>query len=243
MTVRNLREPSAVFPVAASDLGVRSLAREMEAFAKNAFDPPAWPVDVPHGDGHTVLVLPGFLAGDWTTSRLRDFLRSLDYRVETADILFNAGPTRPLLNKLEAKFLELHIATGTKLSLVGVSLGGVLARDLARKFPDKVRSVVTLCSPIRMPVVTPLQPLAQALSPFHERSWVSERDAIAGKLSMPVTAIYTEQDGIVDWRQCLQDESQNAINVCVPGAHLTIGSNPEAQRIVARALVGELYRA
>ena len=243
MTVRNLREPSAVFPDATSDLGVRSLAREMEAFAMNALNPQAWPNDVVRGDGHSVLVLPGFLAGDWTTARLRDFLRSLDYHVETADILFNAGPTRPILKKLETKFIELHSASATKLSLVGVSLGGVLARDIARKFPDKVRSVVTLCSPIRMPVVTPLQPLAQAFSPIHERSWVSERDAIAGKLPMPVTAIYSEQDGIVDWRQCLQDESKDAINVRVTGAHLTIGSNPEAQRAVAHALAAKIETA
>ena len=97
---------------------------------------------------------------------------------------------------------------------------------------------MTLCSPIRFPVTTPLQPFAQALAPFHEESWVARRDEIAQPLSVPVTAIYTEEDGIVDWRQCLQDETDMAKNVRVSGAHTTVGSNPEAQTAIAFALAG-----
>jgi alpha/beta hydrolase fold len=230
-------EASAIFPHPESGLGLQSLAREMEAFAASAFRPPPPLSDtLPLGDGHAVFVLPGFLAGDWTTQRLRDVISQLGYRTEAPQILFNAGPTRQILARLNRKLLDLAESTGTAVSIVGVSLGGVLARQLALDNPQAVRCVVTLCSPIRYPVVTPLQPFAQALSPFHEPSWLERRSEIGGALPMPVTAIYTEDDGIIDWRQCLQDEAPGALNIRVDGAHTTIGSNPQAHDAVARAL-------
>jgi len=236
-----MREASARFPEPHSNLGLHSLAREMEAFAAMALRPQIHPVDdLPEGDGHTVLVLPGFLAGDWTTARLREVIAALGYRVVPPDIFFNAGPTKQMLAHLERKLTELVETTGAPISLVGVSLGGVLARQLALDNPKAVRCVVTLCSPIRYPVITPLQPFAQALTPFHEPSWLDRRNEIGGALPMPVTAIYSEEDGIVDWRQCLQDEAPGAINVRVTGAHTTIGSNREAHRAVARALAAAI---
>lgn len=230
-------DPAAKFPAKDSGLGLQSLAREMEALAAVALKPPPFPMEpLPRGNGRIVLVLPGFLAGDWTTARLREFLASLDYRVETAEILFNAGPTKSILARLDAKVASLVSESRGPIHLVGISLGGVLARHLALRNPSTVRNVVTLCSPIRFPVTTPLQPFAQALAPFHEAEWVARRDEISQTLTVPVTAIYAEEDGIVDWRQCLQDESDLAKNVRVSGAHTTVGSNPEAQAVVAKAL-------
>lgn len=232
-----MREASAIFPHPESGLGLQSLAREMEAFAASAFrPPPALAEDLPRGDGHAVLVLPGFLAGDWTTQRLRDVIAQLGYRAEAPEILFNAGPTRQILSRLNRKLLDLADSSGAQVSIVGISLGGVLARQLALDNVDAVRGVVTLCSPIRYPVVTPLQPFAHALTPFHEPSWLDRRGEIGSALPMPVTAIYSQDDGIIDWRQCLQDEAPGAANVRVTGAHTTVGSNPEAHAAVARAL-------
>lgn len=237
MTVRNVREPSAVFPDATSDLGVRSLAREMTAVATSALSPASpLPENLPRGDGHTVIVLPGLLSGDWTTTRLRDVIAQLNYRVETPEMLFNTGPTRQVLAKLETTLAESARASGARVSLVGVSLGGVLARQLALDNPAAIRCIVTLCSPIRYPVITPLQPLAHALSPFHDRAWLNRRGEIGGPLPVPSTAVYSKEDGIVDWGQCLQDDVPGAVNVCVGGPHMTIGSNPDAQRAVAHAL-------
>jgi pimeloyl-ACP methyl ester carboxylesterase len=215
----------------------------MEAFAANSLRPSPPVIDgLPHGDGHTVLVLPGFLAGDWTTARLREVISRLDYHVASPDILFNAGPTRQILAHLDRKMAELADAAGGPISLIGVSLGGVLARQMALDNPHCVRCVVTLCSPIRYPVITPLQPLAQALTPFHEKTWLDRRAQIGGPLPIPVTAIYSEDDGIVDWQQCLQDEAPGAVNVRVSGAHTTIGSNQEAHVAVARALAAKFER-
>lgn len=232
-----MQNPAAIFPAKHSALGIHSLAREMQAMAAVSLNPPPFPSDdFPRGRGRPVLVIPGFLAGDWTTARLRQFLRLLDYRVETADILFNAGPTRGIIAKLEKKLASLAARAGTPASLIGVSLGGALARQLARCDPARVRQVITLCSPIRFPVTTPLQPFAFALAPFHEAGWVAQRDDIWRALPVPVTALYSEEDGIVDWRQCLQEESPLCENVCVDGAHMTVCSNPLAQAAIARAL-------
>ena len=226
----------AIFPAKDSDLGVHSLAREMQAFAAAALSPPSFPPDAPAGDGHAVLVIPGFLAGDWTTARLRDFLARLGYCAETADIRFNTGPTRGLVNKLQSRLEALHEDTGAAVSLVGISLGGTLARQLARANPRRVRAVVTLCSPIRFPVETPLQPFAQILAPLHEAEWMAHLEEIGDPLPLPVTAIYSEEDGILDWRTCLQDACADACNVRVASAHTTIASHPAAQSAVAHAL-------
>ncbi len=233
---RRWRRGSTAFPTKDSGLGMQSLSRELQAIAAVTLDPPPFPADAPRGHGEPVLVLPGLLSGDRTTARLREFLTGIGYRVETADILVNMGPTRGILAKMESRLTRLHDDAGMPVALVGVSLGGILARQLARQHPARVRAVVTLCSPIRVPVMTPLQPFAEALSPFHQTEWLMQRDRIADPLGVPVTAIYTEDDGILDWRQCLQDESAAARNVRVRGAHLSIGSNPEAQRAVAQAL-------
>jgi len=230
-----LMNDAAVLPPRGSPLGFASGLREMGAFWAATLRPPPFPADVPRGDGHSVFVIPGFLAGDWTTARLRAFLRLTGYRVETARIGFNAGPTPRMLARLDETLLRLS-SGGERVSIVGQSLGGILARSLAVRHPARVRAVVTLCSPIRFPVTTPLQPFAAMLTRFQDADWLADRDHVTRACGAPVTAIYTEEDGIVDWRQCLQDESADCRNVRVGGAHSTAGSNPEVQRITAVAL-------
>lgn len=225
---------AAIRPPRGSKLGLGSGLREAGAFWACVLRPPAFP-QAPRGDGHSVLVIPGFLAGDWTTARLRRFLRGLGYHVETANIAFNAGPTTKMLARLDTALLRLA-ADGARVSIVGQSLGGVLARSLAMRHAAKVRAVVTLGSPIRFPVTTPLQPFAAMLAPFQDSKWLAGRDAILCAPGVPVTAIYSEDDGIVDWRQCLQDETAACRNVRIAGAHTTMGSNPQAQIAIARAL-------
>ena len=200
--------------------------------------PPGYPKEpLPRGDGCTVLLIPGFLSGDWSMTRLRDFLAALGYRVETAHVFFNPGPTASMIAQLDDTLLRL--ARDTKIDIVGISLGGVLARSLALHRPQSVRRIVTLCSPIRFPVTTPLEPFAQILGRFHDSKWVARRHDIAKPLAVPVTAIYSIDDGIVDWRQCLQDEAPGCENIGIRGAHTTMGSNPQAQKIIAFALARE----
>ncbi len=225
---------AAIRPPKGSPLGAASSLREMGAFWSCVLRPPAFPADAPRGDGHTVLVIPGFLAGDWTTARMRAFLRKSGYRTKTARVAFNAGPTPRMLARLDRALLAL--SADAPISIVGQSLGGVLARSLAMRHAGRVRAVVTLGSPIRFPVMTPLHPFATMLTPFQDAAWLADRDHVSRAPGVPVTAIYSEDDGIVDWRQCLQDETDTCRNVRITGAHATMGSNPDVQRAMAIAL-------
>jgi pimeloyl-ACP methyl ester carboxylesterase len=227
---------SAVLPPRDSPLGFRSWAREMAHAIAWSIKPPAFPSEaLPRGDGDTVLLIPGFLTGDWTMSRLRRFLLSLGYRVEISGLALNLGPTHGLIARLDARLMNLAERDGP-ICVIGQSLGGVLARNLARHHPHAVRSVITLCTPVRFPVTTPLEPFARLLSPLHDPAWVAQRHTIAAPLCVPVTAIYSETDGIVDWRQCLLDAAPGQENLRVDGAHSVMGSNPGAQRAIAHAL-------
>lgn len=235
--MRSMAERVAVFPPPESGLGFASWVREMAAAVIDTVSPPEPPTgDLPRGDGSSVLVIPGFLSGDWATARLTRFLCGLGYRAETARIPFNPGPTRAIVSRLDRALLK--IADHGKVALVGVSLGGTLARDLARRHAGKVRCVVTLCSPVRFPVATPLEPFARLLAPWHDREWVARRHDIRLPLEVPATAIYSTDDGVVDWRQCVLEDSPLARNIAMRGRHIMIESNPEAQALVARALAG-----
>ena len=227
---------AAVLPGPESHLGLRSWARELASLAMVTVRPPPYATrDLPRGHGRTVLLMPGFLAGDWTMFRLRQFLESLDYRVEHAGIAFNPGPTAGTIARLDATLLRLSAGAGP-IDLVGQSLGGVFAREMARRHADRVRSVVTLCTPIHFPVTTPLALFAHIFAPFHDPAWAARSAELARPLPVPITAIYSRDDGIVDWRQCLQEEAPGCRSVRVSGAHSTVGSNPEAQIAVAMAL-------
>jgi pimeloyl-ACP methyl ester carboxylesterase len=183
-----------------------------------------------------VLLVPGFLAGDWTMHPLRDFLRHLDYRVEFAGVTLNLGPTKGFLPHLEHAVERLHAEAGAPIVVIGQSLGGAFARVLAHRHPEKISHVVTLASPIRFPVATPLESIVKLMAPLHGPDVVALRDEIERTPPVPVTALYSQDDGIIDWRCCLQDESDTCANVEVTGAHSAMGFNPEAQAVIARAL-------
>lgn len=235
-----MNEPlGAVLPERGSHLGFSSWMRDLQALASCTMKPPPYPdMDMPRGGSRVVFTIPGFLAGDWTMVRLRTFLELLGYRIETSGIAFNSGPTPQTIARLDEALLRAADVADGPVDLLGQSLGGVLARDLAHRHPTAVRRVVTLCSPIRFPISTPLAPVAQLFSPFHDPVWATRAAAVALPPPMPVTAIYSEDDGVVDWRQCLQDEAPGYINVRVGGAHSTMGSNPMALAAVAFALGG-----
>jgi len=229
-------EALAIYPGRGSALGLKSLIRNGWSLVSMFANPPrTMPAGLPRGDGRTVLVIPAFLSGDWSTAGLRQCLSHLGYRVETVGILLNLGPTPSLVRKLDETLTRLA-ANGAQIDVIGQSLGGVLARDLARRHRQSVRQVITLCSPIRVPITTPLAPAAHLLSVLYDSDWLARRHAITGPLGVPVTALYSEDDGVVDWRECLQDDHPGCRNVRVHGAHATIGSNPTALTAIAHAL-------
>ena len=101
----------------------------------------------PRGDGHPVLALPGFLASDLSMAPMRRYLGELGYEAHAWRMGRNLGGLQRMRDALRIRLAEIHAASGRKVSLVGWSLGGVYARDLALQAPDMVRSVITLGSP------------------------------------------------------------------------------------------------
>lgn len=191
----------------------------------------------PRGDGHPVLVLPGFLASDFSTTPLRSFLASRGYAAEGWKLGRNLGASG-LEDRLLERVSALRRHHGRKVSLVGWSLGGIFAREVARLAPDDVRAVITLGSPFNR-------------DPRANHSWrlfeyLSGRtiDRIDPKIMagmrepppVPATAIYSRSDGIVAWQCCVEKEGPRSESIEVEGSHLGLGHNPLVLHAVADRL-------
>src|ERR1700691_5387136 len=158
----------------------------------------------PRGDGHPVLALPGFLASDLSMAPMRRYLKELGYDPYAWKMGRNVGGFARMRTALRDRLVEIHAATGRKVSIVGWSLGGVYARDLALQAPELVRYVVTLGSPFANDVrATNATRLYEALSGEAVEHNSELRMAIAGDLPVPSSSIYSRTDGIVNWRTCL----------------------------------------
>ena len=192
----------------------------------------------PRGDGHPVLLLPGFLASDLSMAPMRRYLRELGYDAHAWRMGRNLGGLARMRVALRDRLAEIHAAAGRKVSIVGWSLGGVYARDLALQAPDMVRCVVTLGSPFANDVrATNATRLYEALSGEAADDNPELRAAIAGDLPVPATSIYSRTDGIVNWRTCLLRPSDTAENIEVHlASHVGLGVNPAALWAVADRL-------
>jgi pimeloyl-ACP methyl ester carboxylesterase len=190
------------------------------------------------GDGHPVLVLPGLLAGDLSTVPLRRFLRALCYDAHGWELGLNMGPTPTLREKLLARFTALRARhDGRRVSLVGWSLGGIYARELARAHPDQVRVVITLATPFRDISATHaarLVPLRPGGRPLREARELHEH--LRRPLPVPTTSIYSRTDGIVAWRSCLEEEGTERESVEVACSHTGMGFHAEALAVIADRL-------
>ncbi|MEY9122581.1 esterase/lipase family protein [Bradyrhizobium yuanmingense] len=192
----------------------------------------------PRGDGHPVLALPGFLASDLSMVPIRRYLSELGYAAHAWRMGRNLGGLGRMRDSLRSRLAEIHAATGRKVSLVGWSLGGVYARDLALWAPDKVRYVVTLGSPFANDVrATHATRLYETLSGEKVEDYAEAREAIAGDLPVPATSIYSRADGVVNWRTCLLRPSDRAENIEVYlASHIGLGVNPAVLWAVADRL-------
>ncbi len=195
---------------------------------------------LPRGDGHPVLVLPGFIADDVATAPLRRVLRGLGYPTYGWALGRNVGPTDHILDGMEARLAAIVARHRRPVSLVGWSLGGMFARELARDLPDSVRQVVTLGSPFRMhpddrSAATPfVDALSPAWRPDALRMAQHEDDRPA--LPVPSTAVYSRTDGVVRWHRCIDIVSEGHENVEVYGSHVGLTVNPSVAVVVADRL-------
>ncbi len=193
----------------------------------------------PSGDGHTVLVLPGFLADDRSTMVLRNYLGSLGYHTYGWGLGRNIGPTAGILDGMRALVERLAVSSGSPVSIVGWSLGGMFARGLGHERPAHIRRIVTLGSPFRSdsPIGSHAARSFERFAHLHvPHADLPDVDADRRQLPMPVTAVYTKGDGVVAWQTCLQRDGLRRENVEVPGSHCGLGHNPAALWVVADRL-------
>lgn len=190
-----------------------------------------WLMASPRGDGHPVLVLPGFIASDVSTGILRRFLTAKGYEAHSWNLGRNLGPKAIGREgeKLIARLEEVHALTGQTVSLVGWSLGGVMARLLANWRPDLVRQVITLGAPFGGdPKASNVWRLYEKLTgdsveSAHTRD-LHAQSAVAPRV--PTTAIYSKADGIVAWQNCREGDHATSDNIEVRGSHIGLVVNP-----------------
>ena len=196
---------------------------------------------LPPGDGHSVMTLPGYLATDWSKFLMRQYLKLWGYDAHRWTLGRNIGLTadRDIENRLDKRLLQLYETSGRKVSLVGWSLGGLLAIEMARRNPQYVRAVITLGSPIGDPKATHLWRLYEVttgtcLQDGSVRRRIKRfRDPIPG---VPVTAIYSKTDAIVSSRIAKVSPGDDAENIGIFTSHIGMGFNPLVLYAVADRL-------
>lgn len=195
-----------------------------------------WLRRLPRGDGHPVIVYPGLGATDITTAPLRSFLQDLGYSAYPWKQGFNFGPRNGVLDAVREHVQRIASRHDTRVSLIGWSLGGLYAREMAKEFPQLARCVITLGSPFTG------HPRATNAWRFYE--WVSGQDVhdpelieqIRGTPPVPTTSIYSRTDGVVAWQCSLNEESPLAENIEVHASHIGMGMNPLALYAIADRL-------
>jgi hypothetical protein len=193
----------------------------------------------PRGDGHPVLVMPGLLAEDASTATLRFFLRSLGYEVSGWRLGRNLGPTPEIMSGMTARLDDLSAVAGRTVSLVGWSLGGIFARELARSRPKLVRQVITLGSPFGLDDAhhSRVDGVYQRLTGLHvSADTLPPRRDLRRPIPVPTTAVYSRLDGVVPWEACINSPGPRSENVAVYGSHLGLGHNPAVLWVVADRL-------
>jgi hypothetical protein len=193
---------------------------------------------LPRGDGHGVLLIPGFGADARWMRPLSTALRQIGYAPQDWGLGRNLGMNPVIRAALKERLESMASTSGRKVSIVGWSLGGVFARELARARPEQVQNVITLGSPInRRPDANNMMALFR-LANGGRASRVDREGFERRRIAPPVpcTAIYSRGDGIVAWEACMEEPAANTRNVEVRGSHCGMVVNSEVLCVIARVL-------
>ena len=188
----------------------------------------AWPllIRLPNGDGHPVLVFPGLAANDLSTIPLRTFLRTLNYDPYPWNYGLNFGPRRGVLKGCIEHVKEIAGQRNMKVSLVGWSLGGIYAREVAKQIPRQIRSVITLGTPFDGPVeATHAAKLFKVLSGIDPKNH-PDRKTIRQLPPVPTTSILSRTDGVVSWQASVNPSSEKSETIEISASHMGMGANP-----------------
>jgi triacylglycerol lipase len=197
--------------------------------------------DVPAGDGRPVVLLPGLVNSDRSNFVMRRYLKRLGYRAEGWALGRNLGVRAIGQNgeRLMERIAELHAETGEKVTLIGISLGGIMARIAAHRHPELVREVITISSPFAGPptCTNVWRPYEWLTGEKIDDPIVQARLEEAVKpLPVPSTAIWSRNDGLVNGLICREPEGSDAREIEVSSSHLWVQMKPEVLRAVAQVL-------
>jgi pimeloyl-ACP methyl ester carboxylesterase len=225
--------------------GLLKLALEGRAFWELGASLAAWPLlkQVVKGDQHPVIVFPGLLAADFSTLPLRKFLQDIGYHTHAWEQGINYGPRPGVLETASKLVQSLYEQHQTQVSLVGWSLGGIYARELAKLNPGKVRCVVSMGSPFEgHPRATNAWRLYQLANKKIELDeYELEQLKVAPKV--PTTSIYSRSDGVVAWQCSVQTvPAHQSENIEIVASHFGIGLNALAWYAVADRLAQNPHR-
>lgn len=197
----------------------------------------------PRGDGGLVLDLPGWRTSESVGAPLRAYLRWLGYEARPWGLGRNAGDPERDADMLSEQIERLSHDTGQPVSLVGWSLGGVVAREVARRLPGSVERVITYGTPVVG------GPTYTAAARSYGKAQCERAAAIIEKLDaddpiqVPITAIFTRADGVVSWTACIDHVSPLVDHVEVRSTHLGLGFDPDVWTVVAERLATPLPKA
>ena len=200
-----------------------------------------WLTRLPKGDGHAVMIIPGFLGGDSLNRSLLGFLKHLGYNAVGWGMGRNLGPDHFLVEDLAARVAEHAKGGDGTITLIGHSLGGMYAREIARMQPENVRQVISLGSPFGKgrdqgsnagPLFDRLNPEVNGQSKPHDGE-----DEFALAPPVPTTSIYTKSDGVVNWRTNIQSQNHPQVqNIEVLGSHCGLTLNPAVWYVLSDRL-------
>lgn len=197
---------------------------------------------LPKGDGHPVLILPGLAASDSSTKPLRSFLENSGYKAYPWELGRNFGLRDGVLEGMLERLETIYAEHGEKVSLVGWSLGGIFARELAKLRPEMVRGVISLGSPHSGdPKATNAWRLYQLVA-GHSVDEPPIETQLHKAPPVPTTSVYTKTDGVVAWQNCAQakpvsaKKAKHTENIVVTASHCGLGFNPSVLYILADRL-------
>jgi hypothetical protein len=177
--------------------------------------------------------MPGFIGGDLTTGFLRRFLDRLGYRSHGWGLGMNLGPGTEVVRGLVDRLRSIVDRSGRKVTLVGWSLGGVYGYELARRYSENVRALITLASPLRNgPAHLGASSFDEILGPAE----VEHGPARAAPPTVPTTSLFSRTDAIVPWQACLSRPTCRSESIEVPTSHCGMGHHPSALWVVGDRL-------
>lgn len=192
----------------------------------------------PKGTNRPLLVLPGYATDDSIAYPLRKYLNFISHRAEGWNMGVNDGNVPRMMSEFEKRLKEFYAIHKEKVNLVGWSLGGYVAREVARDNPDLVHKVVSIGSPLfggpKYTSIAKVYAERQNIDLEELENEIDERYKVP--LTMPLLSIYSKKDNIVSWQSCIDTFSPNATNIEMDATHLGLILNPDVYETVARFL-------